>query len=141
VPIYLCSVCCVSYPFLFFQSFRCIVAHEYCKVDGKIATVGITDFAQSALGEIVYVDLPDVDDEFDKGDAFGSVESVKAASDVFAPVSGTVVEANDKLEGSPEIVNTSAESDAWFVKMEISDESELEDLMSAKEYEAHCAAQ
>mmetsp|Transcript_21950 Transcript_21950/g.26461 ORF Transcript_21950/g.26461 Transcript_21950/m.26461 type:complete len:158 (-) Transcript_21950:87-560(-) len=116
-------------------------AHEYCKVDGKIATVGITDFAQSALGDIVFIDLPEEEDEFDKGDSFGSVESVKAASDVYAPVSGTVVGTNDKLDDKPEIVNTDAEGDAWFVKLEISDESELEDLMSAEEYKAHCDAQ
>mmetsp|Transcript_4991 Transcript_4991/g.7039 ORF Transcript_4991/g.7039 Transcript_4991/m.7039 type:complete len:158 (-) Transcript_4991:171-644(-) len=116
-------------------------AHEYCKVEGNIATVGITDFAQSALGDIVFVDLPEVDDEFEKGDSFGSVESVKAASDVYSPLSGTVTEVNEDLSDSPEKVNSDAEGDAWFIKLEISDESELDDLMSAEEYKAHCESQ
>jgi glycine cleavage system H protein len=114
------------------------LAHEYVKVDGKIATCGITDFAQSALGDIVFVDLPDVGDTFDKGDSFGSVESVKAASDVYAPVSGTVTEVNDKLSDEPGLVNAEAEGDAWFIKMELSDESELSDLMGPDEYKKHC---
>lgn len=83
-------------------------AHEYCKVDGNIATVGITDFAQAALGDIVFVDLPDVGDEFEAKDSFGSVESVKAASDVYAPVSGTIVEVNEALTDEPGLVNSNA---------------------------------
>ena len=79
--------------------------------------MGITDFAQSALGDIVFVDLPDVGDEFEKGDSFGSVESVKAASDVYAPVTGTVVAINEALSDDPGLVNTSAEGDAWFIKL------------------------
>lgn len=113
-------------------------AHEYVKVEGNIATCGITDFAQAALGEIVFVDLPEVGDEFDKNDSFGSVESVKAASDVYAPVSGSVVEINENLDDDPGMVNTSAEGDAWFIKMEISDESDLKDLMDADAYAKHC---
>eukprot|EP00538_Stauroneis_constricta_P012131 CAMPEP_0119549284 /NCGR_PEP_ID=MMETSP1352-20130426/3030_1 /TAXON_ID=265584 /ORGANISM="Stauroneis constricta, Strain CCMP1120" /LENGTH=156 /DNA_ID=CAMNT_0007594811 /DNA_START=63 /DNA_END=533 /DNA_ORIENTATION=- len=113
-------------------------AHEYCKVDGKIATCGITDFAQSALGDIVFVDLPEVGDEFDKGDSFGSVESVKAASDVYAPVSGTVVEINESLSDDFGLVNSNAEDSAWFIKVELTDESELEDLLDEAAYKEHC---
>eukprot|EP00563_Minutocellus_polymorphus_P020946 CAMPEP_0197734142 /NCGR_PEP_ID=MMETSP1434-20131217/44263_1 /TAXON_ID=265543 /ORGANISM="Minutocellus polymorphus, Strain CCMP3303" /LENGTH=160 /DNA_ID=CAMNT_0043321549 /DNA_START=85 /DNA_END=567 /DNA_ORIENTATION=+ len=113
-------------------------AHEYGKVDGKIATVGITDFAQAALGDIVFVDLPEVGDEFEKGDSFGSVESVKAASDVYAPVSGTITEINEILGDEPGMVNSHAETDAWFVKIEMEDDSELDDLMDAGAYKEHC---
>jgi len=114
------------------------LAHEYGKVDGKIATVGITDFAQAALGDIVFVDLPEVGDEFEKGDSFGSVESVKAASDVYAPISGTITEINEVLGDEPGMVNSHAESDAWFVKIEMDDEGELDDLMDAGAYKEHC---
>ncbi|GAX14280.1 glycine cleavage system H protein [Fistulifera solaris] len=113
-------------------------AHEYVKVDGKIGTCGITDFAQAALGDIVFVDLPEVGDEFAKGESFGSVESVKAASDVYAPVSGTVVEVNEVLSDEPGMVNSEAEGKAWFVKIEIKDEAELKSLLSADAYKAHC---
>mmetsp|Transcript_5226 Transcript_5226/g.11830 ORF Transcript_5226/g.11830 Transcript_5226/m.11830 type:complete len:158 (+) Transcript_5226:96-569(+) len=113
-------------------------AHEYVKVDGNVGTCGITDFAQSALGDIVFVDLPAVGDEFEAGDSFGSVESVKAASDVYAPVTGTIVEINEALEESPELVNSSAEDDAWFVKIEISDASEVDSLMDDAAYKEHC---
>eukprot|EP00573_Skeletonema_grethae_P001438 CAMPEP_0201685952 /NCGR_PEP_ID=MMETSP0578-20130828/572_1 /ASSEMBLY_ACC=CAM_ASM_000663 /TAXON_ID=267565 /ORGANISM="Skeletonema grethea, Strain CCMP 1804" /LENGTH=166 /DNA_ID=CAMNT_0048169937 /DNA_START=44 /DNA_END=544 /DNA_ORIENTATION=- len=113
-------------------------AHEYCKVDGNVATVGITDFAQAALGDIVFVDLPEPDDEFEAKDSFGSVESVKAASDVYAPVSGKVLEVNETLSDEPALVNTSAEDEAWFIKLEITDESELSELMGADAYKEHC---
>jgi glycine cleavage system H protein len=113
-------------------------AHEYVKVDGKIGTIGITDFAQAALGDIVFVDLPEVGDEFDKGDSFGSVESVKAASDVYAPVSGTVVEVNDVLSDEPGMVNSAAESDAWFIKLELKNDAELSELMGPDTYKEHC---
>ena len=113
-------------------------AHEYVKVDGNTGTCGITDFAQSALGDIVFVDLPEVGDEFAKGDSFGSVESVKAASDVYAPVSGTVIEVNENLVDDPASVNANAEGDAWFMKLEISDASELDDLMGPEAYKEHC---
>mmetsp|Transcript_17934 Transcript_17934/g.41361 ORF Transcript_17934/g.41361 Transcript_17934/m.41361 type:complete len:161 (-) Transcript_17934:296-778(-) len=113
-------------------------AHEYVKVDGTVGTCGITDYAQSSLGDIVFVELPTVGDEFDAGDSFGSVESVKAASDVYAPVAGTIVEINSKLEDEPELVNSSAEDDAWFVKIEMSDTSEVNDLMDEVSYEEHC---
>ncbi|CAB9505015.1 cleavage system H protein [Seminavis robusta] len=113
-------------------------AHEYVKVEGNIGTVGITDFAQSALGDIVFVDLPEVDDDFEKGDSFGSVESVKAASDVYAPVAGKVIETNDNISDDPGLVNTAAETDAWFIKLEISDASELDGLMDEAAYKEHC---
>ena len=113
-------------------------AHEYVKVDGKIGTCGITDFAQSALGEIVYVALPEVGEKFSKGDSYGSVESVKAASDVYAPVSGKVVEINSVLSDEPGLVNSSAEVDAWFMKIELSDPSETGELLDADAYKTHC---
>eukprot|EP00978_Attheya_sp_CCMP212_P001319 scaffold2747_cov51-Attheya_sp.AAC.4 len=112
--------------------------HEYVKVDGKVGTCGITDFAQAALGDIVFVDLPEVGDEFEKGDSFGSVESVKAASDVYCPVSGTVVAVNEALSDEPGLVNTAAETDAWFIKLELTEEGETDDLMEADAYKAHC---
>lgn len=116
------------------------IAHEYCKVDGKVATIGITDFAQAALGDIVFVDLPELGDEFDAKDSFGSVESVKAASDVYAPISGKVLEVNESLVDEPGLVNTSAEDEAWFIKLEVGDdsESELGELMNADQYKDHC---
>ena len=122
----------------FTDSVALSLAHEYIKVDGNVGTVGITDFAQSALGDIVFVDLPDTEEEFDKGDSFGSVESVKAASDVYVPVSGTVVEVNDALSDEPGMVNSDAEGGAWFIKLELSDESELESLMDEAAYKEHC---
>jgi glycine cleavage system H protein len=107
-------------------------------VEGNVATCGITDFAQAALGDIVFVDLPEVGDEFAMGDSFGSVESVKAASDVYAPVSGTIVEINDVLSDEPALVNKEAEGAAWFMKLEISNPDELGGLMSPDDYKEHC---
>lgn len=114
------------------------IAHEYIKVSGDEGTIGITDFAQSALGDIVFVDLPQIGDEFEKGDSFGSVESVKAASDVYAPVSGTVTAINDKLSDEPGLVNEQSEGDAWFIKISITDKSQLESLMDPVAYKEHC---
>lgn len=113
-------------------------AHEYVKMDGKIGTVGITDFAQAALGDIVFVDLPEVGETFEKGDSFGSVESVKAASDVYAPVSGTVTEVNEKLGEDPALVNAEAEGAAWFIKLELKEPKELDGLMGPEAYKEHC---
>ena len=107
-------------------------------MEGNVATCGITDYAQAALGDIVFVDLPEVDDEFEKGDSFGSVESVKAASDVYAPVSGKVIEINEKLVDEPGMVNTDAEGPGWFIKLEMSNADELGDLMSPEAYSEHC---
>ena len=112
-------------------------SHEFVKVEGNIASIGITDYAQQALGNIVYVDLPDVDDEIEAGDDFVAVESVKAASDLSTPVSGKVVEVNEALEDTPELINQDAFG-AWIIKVELSDTSELDNLMDAKKYEEFC---
>lgn len=108
--------------------------HEWISMEGKLGKVGITDHAQDALGDVVYVELPEVGDKVVKGEAFGSVESVKAASDLFAPVSGTVVEVNEDLDDSPELVNKSPYDDGWMIVVEVEDESELEDLLTPEEY-------
>lgn len=113
-------------------------SHEWVKVEGNIAIVGITDYAQHALGNIVYVDMPEVDDEVAKEEDFGAVESTKAASDLISPVSGTVVEINEALEDSPELINENA-FENWIMKVEMSDAAELESLMDAAAYEAFCA--
>ena len=113
-------------------------SHEWVKVEGNTAVVGITDFAQHAMGDLSYVDMPEVDDEFEAGEEFGAVESVKAASDLFCPVSGTVVEINEELEDAPELLNQDAFAN-WIMKIEMSDPSELEGLMDAAAYEAMCA--
>ena len=113
-------------------------SHEFVKVEGNFGFVGITDYAQHALGNVVYVDMPDVDDEVEAGEDFGAVESVKAASDLISPVSGTVVEVNEALEDEPELLNKDAFAN-WIIKVELSDMSELDNLMDAKAYEEHCA--
>lgn len=107
--------------------------HEYVRVEGEFGYIGITDYAQKQLGNIVYVDMPDVDDDITKGDVFGAVESVKAASDLMAPVSGTVVEVNEALEDKPELINEDA-NDNWIIKVKLSDPSELDDLMNEETY-------
>ncbi|KAJ1452935.1 glycine decarboxylase h-protein [Pelagophyceae sp. CCMP2097] len=112
-------------------------SHEYCKVQGETGVVGITSFAASELGDIVFVDLPDVGDEVIKGETFGAVESVKAASDVYAPVSGTVTEVNEALGDSPGLVNTSALEDGWFIKIKITEPAQLKELMDTAAYEKH----
>lgn len=113
-------------------------SHEYVKVEGDEAYVGITDYAQESLGNIVYVDMPEVDDEFAAEDDFGAVESVKAASDLVSPVSGTVVVVNEALEDQPELINQDAFGN-WIMKVKLSDKSELDSLMDAKAYEEFCA--
>ena len=115
-------------------------SHEYVKVENGYGYIGITDYAQNALGNVVYVDMPDVDDDIEAGEEFGAVESVKAASDLISPVSGTVVEVNDKLEDAPELINQDAYAN-WIIKVELSDESELDNLMDAKAYEEFCNKQ
>ena len=112
-------------------------SHEYVRVEGDFGFIGITDYAQHALGNVVYVDMPDVDDEVTAGEEFGAVESVKAASDLYSPVSGTVVEVNEALEDTPELINKDA-FENWIIKVELSDKSELDGLMDAKAYEAFC---
>ena len=112
-------------------------SHEYVKVEGNIGYVGITDYAQHALGNVVYVDMPDVDDEVSAGEEFGAVESVKAASDLISPVTGVVVEVNEALEDQPELVNEDAYEN-WIIKVELSDKSELDNLMDAAAYSEFC---
>lgn len=111
--------------------------HEWLKVEGEYAYVGITDHAQEQLGDIVYLDFPDIDDEFGQFEAFSSVESVKTAADVNMPVSGTVVEINEDLNEEPEKLNDDA-YEAWIIKIKISDEDEIEELMNDEEYEEFC---
>ena len=112
-------------------------SHEYVRVEGEYGYVGITDYAQHALGNVVYVDMPEVDDEVEAGEDFGAVESVKAASDLISPVSGTVVEVNEALEDAPELLNQDA-FENWIIKVQLSDASELDNLMDAAAYEEHC---
>jgi glycine cleavage system H protein len=113
--------------------------HEWIDVEGDIATVGITNYAQEQLGDIVFVELPAEGTTFGKGDDAAVVESVKAASDVYAPLSGEIVEANAALEGEPALVNTDAEEEGWFFKLRLSDPAELEGLMDEAAYEAFVA--
>ena len=112
-------------------------SHEYVRVEGEYGYVGISDYAQHTLGNIVYVDMPEVDDEVVAGEDFGAVESVKAASDLISPVSGTVVEVNEALEDEPELVNKDA-FENWIMKVELSDKAELDNLMDAAAYEKFC---
>ena len=110
--------------------------HEWVSVDGDTATVGITDFAQGQLGDIVFVEVPQAGAQVSQGGEAAVVESVKAASDVYAPVSGEVIEGNPALEEDPSLVNNSAESDGWFFKLRLSDNGQLSELMNADEYKA-----
>ncbi|WP_448536484.1 glycine cleavage system protein GcvH [Pseudothermotoga sp.] len=112
--------------------------HEWVKVDGKLAVVGISNHAQEKLGDVVYVDLPQVGKVVKKNEAFMSVESVKAASDIYAPVSGKIVEVNEKLSNQPELINKDAEGEGWLVKIEMSDPSELSDLLDEEAYRRFC---
>jgi glycine cleavage system H protein len=112
-------------------------SHEYVRVDGEFGYIGITDYAQNALGNVVYVDMPEVDDEVEAGEEFGAVESVKAASDLISPVSGTVVEVHDSLDDSPELINEDAYEN-WIIKVELTDKAELDNLMDAEAYQAFC---
>lgn len=109
-------------------------SHEWVKVDGDIAIIGITDYAQHELGDIVYVELPSEDDEVSQNESFGSVEAVKAVEDIISPVSGVVVAINENLADTPELINKSAFDEGWLIKVELSDKSELEGLMSADQY-------
>ena len=112
-------------------------SHEFVRVEGDFGFVGITDYAQNALGNVVYVDMPEVDDEVAAGEEFGAVESVKAAGDLYSPVSGTVVEINEALEDEPELINQDA-FENWIIKVELSDKGELDNLMNAADYAAFC---
>lgn len=112
-------------------------SHEYVRVEGNIGYIGITDYAQEQLGNVVYVDMPEEGDEVTATEDFGAVESVKAASDLISPVSGTVLEVNEALEDQPELINQDAFAN-WIIKVELSDPSELENLMDAATYDAQC---
>lgn len=115
--------------------------HEYVSIDGDVATVGITNHAQEQLGDVVFVELPEIGKSIAKGDEAAVVESVKAAAEVYAPVSGEVIEANGSLEGNPGLVNEDPEGGAWFMKIRISDKSELEGMMDAEAYAKFVAEQ
>jgi glycine cleavage system H protein len=124
----------MAYP----QNYKYTREHEWIEVAGKTGTVGITDHAQDSLGDIVFVDAPKVGDKVEKGAVFGSVESVKAVSDLYSPVSGTVTEVNESLKDAPEKINSDAHG-AWIIKVELSDPSELASLLSAADYEKFIA--
>ncbi|MBD3223258.1 MAG: glycine cleavage system protein GcvH [Caldithrix sp.] len=109
--------------------------HEWTKMDGDIITIGITDYAQGELGDVVYVDLPEVGDQFEKSDSFGTIEAVKAVADLFCPVTGEITEVNETLADKPEIVNQDPYGEGWMVKLKISDKSELDDLLDASAYQ------
>lgn len=113
-------------------------SHEFVKVVGSVGYIGITDYAQHALGNIVYVDMPDVDDDIEVDEDFGAIESVKAASDLKSPVSGKVIEVNEALEDEPDLLNKDAYEN-WIIKVELTDTAELKNLMDAKAYEEFCA--
>lgn len=112
-------------------------SHEYVRVEGNTGFIGISDYAQHALGNVVYVDMPEVDDEVSAGEEFGAVESVKAASDLISPVTGVVVEVNEALEDQPELINVDPYAN-WIIKVELSDMSDFDNLMDAKAYAAFC---
>ncbi|MEI9981311.1 MAG: glycine cleavage system protein GcvH [Edaphobacter sp.] len=120
----------MAYP----AGYRYTKEHEWIQVDGNVGTVGITDYAQNSLGDIVFVDLPKVGDSIESGKSFGSVESVKAVSDLFAPVSGTVTAINEELKDAPEKINSDANT-TWMLKVELSDAKQVDGLLSAADYE------
>ena len=121
-----------SYP----EDLRYLDSHEYVRLDGEIATIGITEFAVSQLGDIVFVELPNVEDEIEKGEKFGTVESVKAVEELISPIGGTVIECNTTLEDSPEILSDDPYGDGWLIKVKITDSSDLDDSLSAEQYQA-----
>ncbi|MBT7377398.1 MAG: glycine cleavage system protein GcvH [Candidatus Marinimicrobia bacterium] len=108
--------------------------HEWIKVDGDCAYIGITDFAQGELGDIVFVEFPEIGDSFSIGDVFGTVEAVKTVADLFAPISGEVIEINDSLEDSPELINTDAYNDGWIIKLKVTNRDEFDTLLDATSY-------
>lgn len=114
--------------------------HEYVTVDGNVGYIGISDYAQHALGNVVYVDMPEQGDDFEAGEEFGAVESVKAASDLFAPVSGAVIESNEQLIDNPRLINEDSMAN-WIVKIELTDPSQLDDLMDEDAYKAFCESE
>ena len=112
-------------------------SHEYIHVEGDVGTIGITDYAQKELGDVVFVELPQVGSQLEAGDELGSIESVKAVSELFAPVTGEVVEINENLATKPELVNTDPYGDGWMIRIRMSDASEVDELMNAEEYEEY----
>lgn len=118
------------------EEYKYTEEHEWVLVEDQLVTVGITDFAQDALGDVVFVELPEIGTLLEAGKPFGVVESVKAVSDVYAPVSGEVIEINEELPDAPETINTSPYEDGWMIKIKISDATELDDLMDADAYQA-----
>ena len=108
--------------------------HEWVRVDGNVATVGVTDFAQSELGDIVFVEIETLDEELEKEEVFGSVEAVKTVSDLFMPVGGTIIEINENIESSPELVNSDPYGEGWMIKIEINEASDMENLLTAEAY-------
>jgi glycine cleavage system H protein len=127
----------MTYP----ENFRYTKEHEWVLLEGDIATVGITDHAQSELGDIVYVDLPKPGTTFEAGKSFGSVESVKAVSDIYAPIDGEIVEANELLVGSPEKLNEDPHGAAWLIKMKVSDPSQVKNLLTPADYQMYVGAE
>ena len=115
-------------------------SHEYARVEGNFAFIGISKFAAEQLGNVVYFDMPEVDDEVEAGEEFGAIESVKAASDLFSPVSGTVVEVNEDLADNPRLINEDPETN-WIIKVEMSDPAQLDELLSPEQYAEVCAAE
>ncbi len=119
------------------QDSRYAKSHEYVHIEGQTGTIGITDYAQKELGDVVFVELPQVGTQLEQGDELGSIESVKAVSELFAPVSGEVVEVNEALSTKPELVNTDPYGDGWMVKVKVSTPEEADELMNAEEYEEY----
>lgn len=108
--------------------------HEWVRIDGNVATVGVTDFAQSELGDIVFVEIETLDEELEKEEVFGSVEAVKTVSDLFMPIGGTIIEINENIESSPELVNSDPYGEGWMIKIEINEASDIENLLTAEAY-------
>jgi|SRR4028118_1019305 glycine cleavage system H protein len=118
------------------EDLKYLDSHEYVRLDGEIATLGISAFAVDQLGDIVFLELPEIGDALEKGETFGSIESVKAVEDMYAPVSGTVIERNDAMVASPELVSEDPYGEGWLLKIRINDADELNDALSASEYRA-----
>lgn len=108
--------------------------HEWVRIEGNIATVGVTDFAQSELGDIVFVEIETLDEELEKEEVFGSVEAVKTVSDLFMPIGGTIIEINENIESAPELVNSDPYGEGWMIKIEINESSDIENLLTAEAY-------
>jgi len=118
------------------EDLKYLDSHEYVRLDGEIATIGISAFAIDQLGDIVFIELPDVNSALEKGETFGTIESVKAVEDMYAPVTGTVIERNDAVVESPELIAEDPYGEGWFLKVRVNDSDELEDALSASEYQA-----